>query len=86
MSVEPVAPGEVRVGAELINLMLTVGSAGRRCWPDVRGPPTMALPAIVAVTHRGPVRIVLAFRANELVELGHRQLVQGRLRHRRPAR
>ena len=70
-----VAVGEVRIGRQR-HLALAVGGPGPR--PLDRDAPAAErdLAGLVAVTHRGAVRVVLALRADDLVDLLLHQLGQ----------
>jgi hypothetical protein len=82
---EPVARREVRVGRQL-DLVPAIGGASARAL-DRHAPATEGdLAAIVAVTHCGAARIVLALRAHDLVELKSRSTAgPGRIGSRRAA-
>jgi hypothetical protein len=72
---QPVARREVRVRVQL-DLVLSASGAGTRPADRDAAAAERDLAAIAAVTHRGPLRIVLALRAHDLIELRLHQLMQ----------
>ena len=67
--------GEVRI-AHKLDLALAVGGASARALDRHAPPAERHLSILMAVAHRGPAKVVLALRADDLVDLGLHQLVQ----------